>query len=142
MIESLTLQNETFMPVFEEIMDWQLNVVRRHAKATFAVLVVEPNLLSTSQDSYQWSVVMTEFHKSLRQVIRTSDLSAFGNGNEVWLLLPHSDASGALARLRILFASAGTGLSLKGASINLRHGDVLPDSAVQLIGDLRQSLTV
>lgn len=133
------LQNETFMPVFEEITDWQLAVARRYPQASFAVLVLEPKLapaeLAGPQDKQ-----LEEFHRAVRAAVRTSDLTARGVRNEVWMLLPHSDSEGALARLRAMFISQGVRVRLEAAGIDIVHGQPMPDNAAQLMGDLRQSL--
>lgn len=134
------LQNEAFLPVFEEILDWQLSVVRRYPEASLAVLVIEPHLGASDDTPAERDAKLAHFNRTLRQVIRASDLTARGVRHEVWLMLPHSDAQGALARLRAVFAQNAVSVRLESAAIDLRHGKPMPDSAAQLMGDLRQSL--
>lgn len=133
------LQNEAFMPVFEEILDWQLSVVRRYPAASLAVIVVEPQLDDIESGSAR-DARLAEFNSALRHVIRASDMTARGGRHEVWLMLPHSDAQGALARLKAEFVTLAASVRLDSAAINLRHGKPLPESAAQLMGDLRRSL--
>jgi hypothetical protein len=133
------LQNETFLPVFEEIADWQLSVVRRYPEASFSVLVVEPQL-SKEGTAREVLEQLAEFYAMVRGVVRASDLTAQGSGNEVWLLLPHSDANGALMRLRAHFAKHNAQVRIEAAGVDLQHGRALPESAAQLMGDLRHTL--
>lgn len=81
---TVSLPNETFMPVFEEMLDWQLSVARRYPNAPFAVLVAEPQFLSSHRAvSPQRTAELREFSSVLRQTIRASDLTAYGRFDEV-----------------------------------------------------------
>lgn len=137
---AIGLPNETFMPVFEEMLDWQMSVVRRYPNASFAVLVAEPKFLSLHPAvSPQRTAELREFSGLLRQTIRASDLTAYGHLNEVWLMLPHSDGAGSVARLRAAFASL-QGLRLQCAFVNVAHGRAMPASAYELIESLRAEM--
>jgi hypothetical protein len=131
------LPNEMFLPVFEEVLDWQLNILRRYPQATLTVLVVEPAVSDVVGESQAETV--DAFRHALCRTIRASDLVAQGLGNEVWLLLPHSDGEGALARLREVFGTTDTPV-YRSATLDVLYGAVLPDSAAQLMGDLRHQL--
>jgi len=137
MTASAPLPNEMFLPVFEEVLDWQLNIVRRYAKATLTVLVIEPRL--DKLDEAAREVALTDFRLALRRTMRTSDLVALGLGSEVWLLLPLSDGEGALARLREMFGITDTPL-FRSAMMDLSYGMVLPDNGAQMMGDMRSML--
>ena len=131
------LPNEMFLPVFEEVLDWQLNILRRYSQATLTVLVVEPAVSDVVGESQAETV--DAFRHALCRTIRASDLVAQGLGNEVWLLLPHSDGEGALARLREVFGTTDTPV-YRSATLDVLYGAVLPYSAAQLMGDLRHQL--
>lgn len=137
MTVSAPLPNEMFLPVFEEVLDWQLNIVRRYAKATLTVLVIEPRL--DKLDEAAREAALTDFRLALRRTMRTSDLVALGLGSEVWLLLPLSDGEGALARLREMFGITDTPL-FRSAMMDLSYGMVLPDNGAQMMGDMRSML--
>lgn len=133
-----TLPNEMFLPVFEEVLDWQLNVLRRYPEATLTVLVVEPAVADLADDARDAAV--ESFRQALCRTIRASDLVAQGLGSEVWLLLPHSDGEGALARLRDVFGATQTPV-YRSATLDVVYGTVLPDSAAHLMGNLRRQLS-
>jgi hypothetical protein len=132
------LPNEMFLPVFEEVVDWQLNILRRYPTATLTVVVLEPRLDHQADVNAQ-EATLTAFRQALCRGIRASDLVAQGLASEVWLLLPHSDGEGALARLREMFEATPTPL-FRSATLDLQYGQVLPDHAHQLMGDLRRKL--
>jgi hypothetical protein len=132
------LPNEMFLPVFEEVLDWQLNVLRRYPQATLTVLVIEPKLSGLVDEALEDAV--RAFRIDLCRTIRASDLVAQGLGNEVWLLLPHSDGAGALARLRDVFGNTETPV-YRSATLDVQYGTVLPDNAAHLMGDLRCQLS-
>lgn len=131
------LPNEMFLPVFEEVLDWQLNILRRYPQATLTVLVVEPALAEVAGDAVDAAV--EAFRLALCRTIRASDLVAKGLGSEVWLLLPHSDGDGALSRLRDVFGTTDTPV-YRSATFDVQYGAVLPDNAAHLMGDLRRQL--
>ncbi len=133
------LTNETLMPVFEEITDWQLSVVRRYPEASFSVVVIEPRL-DVDFTPRERADKLLEFYATVRQTVRASDLTSQGRGNEIWVLLPHSDAQGAVARLRAHFAAVKATVAIEAAGYAVRHAGMLPDSAAQLMGDLRQMM--
>lgn len=133
------LPNEMFLPVFEEVVDWQLNILRRYPHSTLTVVVLEPKLEHLATDDERGEA-LAAFRRALCRCIRASDLVAQGLACEVWLLLPYSDGAGALARLREVFETTATPL-FRSATADLMYGAVLPDTGAQLMGDLRRELT-
>lgn len=137
MTTPVTLPNEMFLPVFEEVLDWQLNILRRYPQATVTVFVIEPAIAHLAEDAQL--AALNDFRAALRRTIRASDLVARGLGSEVWLLLPHSDGAGALARMNEVFGASGKA-GYRSAMLDIQYGMVMPDNGAQLMGDLRQQL--
>lgn len=116
------LEGVGFAPLeqFKGLADWALTTQQRHPEFAFAIMMVEltnVDLLVEAHGSRRTYLMLDEFARRLRELLRTSDVASRTSEERMWLFLPYASVEGFQARL--IKAVAATALA-EGPHIELR----------------------
>jgi GGDEF domain-containing protein len=98
------LEGVGFAPIeqFKGLTEWALTTQQRHPEFAFAIVMVElsnvPELVEAhgAQRAY---LMLDEFARRLRELLRTSDIATRTAEDRIWLFLPYASVEGFEARL-------------------------------------------
>ena len=110
--------NNVSVAYFESILDWLLSLCRRHTEEHFSLIGIRiRNIIELTDEVGRGRVteLMDEFVRRVRELIRSTDLTARTNRYTLWLLLPKTDVRGnevVLERIYELKSKGEAGLDL------------------------------
>lgn len=116
------LEGVGFAPIeqFKGLTEWALTTQQRHPEFAFAILMVELTNVAQLVEAHgaqRAYLMLDEFARRLRELLRTSDVAARTSEDRIWLFLPYASVEGFQARL--VKAVAATALT-EGPHIELR----------------------
>lgn len=87
---------------FKSVASWALATQSRHSEFAFAVVLVELTNVKALLEAHGGQatyLMLDEFARRLRELLRTSDLATRTSEDRIWLLLPYCSVPGFEARL-------------------------------------------
>jgi len=98
------LEGVGFAPLdqFKGLADWALSTQQRHPEFAFAVVMVELDNVSElveAHGSQRAYMMLDEFARRLRELLRTSDVASRTSEERLWLFLPYASIEGFRDRL-------------------------------------------
>lgn len=119
---------------FYTTLNWLVEMQRRYKDQEFAVVGARlEGFEGTAQrlGRVRTTVLLDEVAQRLRELIRTTDVATRTTENEIWILLPHTNAEGANILIGKLHALAGDAADGNGVAIrttlveiaDLEHGE-------------------
>ena len=98
------LEGVGFAPLeqFKALADWALTTQQRHPEFAFAIVMVElTNVvdLVEAHGAQRAYLMLDEFARRLRELLRTSDIATRTSEERMWLFLPYASVEGFQSRL-------------------------------------------
>lgn len=98
------LEGVGFAPLdqFKGLADWALTTQQRHPEFAFAIVMVEldnVDELVEAHGSQRAYLMLDEFARRLRELLRTSDVASRTSEDRLWLFLPYASIDGFRDRL-------------------------------------------
>lgn len=105
------LEGVGFAPLdqFKALVDWALTTQQRHPDFAFAVLMVELGNVAELVEAHgaqRAYLMLDEFARRLRELLRTSDVASRTSEERMWLFLPYASVEGFESRLTKTVATA------------------------------------
>lgn len=135
------LEGIGFSPLeqFKTLVDWALATQQRHPELQFGLVLVELSnavQLVEAHGAQRAYLMLDEFARRLRELLRSSDVSTRTSEEKVWLFLPYASVEGFVARVRTLLddvsARGGPRIALRTASL-LAPRDIKPGERVDAL---------
>lgn len=121
------LEGVGFAPLeqFKALAEWALATQQRHPEFAFAIVMVELSNVAQLVEAHgaqRTYMLLDEFARRLRELLRTSDIASRTSEERMWLFLPYASVEGFQARLTNTVAAAklaeGPQLELRSEAIS------------------------
>ena len=139
--------NNVSVAYFESILDWLISLCRRHKEEHFSLIGIRiRNIIELTDKVGRGKVteLMDEFVRRVRELVRSTDLTARTNRYTLWLLLPKTDVKGnevVLERIYELKSKGEAGLDLATTSFHAPTQAMEGETAKLLIARLEGEIS-
>jgi len=134
---------------FDNLLGWQMQMVKRYPEFCFTLLGVHMHNLNTVMGALgvtKGNAFAENLVERISANLRETDRASRSQDDHLWVLLPHTDAKGAskveprLQEIQKLLSSASQTLKMSVASVTIKHGHKLDDEPRVLLAHLRDQL--